>query len=442
MVLLAIFGYSILGIASQVFGVGSASETYLSYFALITILYSGLLVRLLAKFPKLLPISPIFEPNGLLTRGVAEQSIIGEIFQPSVFGVFIVLSIFLFLREKPFMAVVCLAIAATFHASYLLSAAVLTCIYMGVILVKDKDYRRVLLLGTISFLLIIPALTYNVVNFRPTTRDLFVLAQSILVDWRIPHHAVVATWFGVSTLFQIVVIALAIYLVRHTRIFPILLGAFLASLMLTALQMLTGNKSLALLFPWRISTFLVPIASSLILAKIVSVIFQRLNNRIPSLVRPLQAVMLAVILVLGYLGVQQTITLFKTPKVGVTAATRFIDKTYQPGNLYLVPTDMELFRLAAKVPILVDYKSHPYKDTEVIDWFDKVETANKFYAAKGLTACKVLRNISDEYRVTNVILKGESSIKSCGQLHEIYKDAEFVIYAVRSDEAKIDLGGR
>lgn len=274
------------------------------------------------------------------------------------------------------------------------------------------------------------------------TPNIFAQAQSIPVDYRIPHHAIVARWFGISALFQIMVVAFSIYLVRHTRIFPILLGAFLASLLLTAVQMLTGDKSLALLFPWRISTFLVPIASSLILAKIVSIAFQRLNSRLSKFVRPLQTVIFAVIIMLGYLGVHQTIMLLNAPRAGLTASTRVIASTYQLGSLYLIPTDMDLFRLAAGVPIFVDYKSNPYKDTDVIEWFNSVKIANDFYAASRQTACNILDNMTDKYGITDVILRSESSIANCGLLREVYRDADFAIYAVHDDDAHIVLGGR
>ena len=440
--IVAIYGYSILGIASEVFGMDSTSEKYLTYFVLLTVLEAGLLAGPLLKFHGLSPFVPMFEPNGLLTRGVAYQSILGQIFQPSLFGVFLILSIFFFLREKPFHAVACSAIAATFHSSYFLSAAVLTGIYMAVILIKDKDYRKALFLGATSLLLIAPALLYAYLNFRPTTPDIYAQAQSILVDGRIPYHAIVAKWFGQSALLQILIIVWSIYLVRRTKIFPILLGMFLAAVLLTAVQMLTGSKSLALLLPWRISTVLVPIASSLILAKLVIMVFQILNNPLSKWVKPLQSVILAVILVLGYLGIHQTITLLHTPRAGLTASARFVASTYQPGNLYLIPTDMELFRLAAKVPILVDYQSNPYKDTDVVEWFNRVEIANNFYAASGQTACNILDNISDKYKITDVILKSESPSANCALLHQIYKDADFAIYAVRGDEARANLGTR
>jgi hypothetical protein len=206
--------------------------------------------------------------------------------------------------------------------------------------------------------------------------------------------------------------------------------------------MLTGNKSLALLLPWRISTVLVPIASSLILAKFVSMVFQILNNPLSKWVKPLQTVILAVILALGYLGVHQTVTLLHTPRAGLTASARFVASTYQPGNVYLIPTDMDLFRLAAQVPILVDYQSNPYKDTDVVEWFNRVEIANNFYASSGKIACNMLDELSDKYGISNVIVKNGSSIANCGLIQEVYKDSDFAIYAVRDDETRARVGER
>jgi len=95
---------------------------------------------------------------------------------------------------------------------------------------------------------------------------------------------------------------------------------------------------------------------------------------------------------------------------------------------------MELFRLAARVPIFVDYKSHPFKDTEVIEWFNRVEITDKYYDTRGKTACNLLHNLSDKYKITDVILKRESSLTNCGAVYEVYRDANFVIYKVRIDE--------
>jgi hypothetical protein len=436
MVILAIFVYSILGIACYICGIGNSRIKYLSYFVLLTTLYSGLIFNLLLKIPGLALFTFIVNPEGLLTWGVAEQYILGPYFQPSTFGVFIILSIYAFLRDKPFVAIVCLILSATFHSTYILSAAILTGTYMVVIFAKEKNLRKVLLVGIFAIILVIPILTYVYLNFGPTTADISSQAQSILVDYRIPHHAILTNWFDNNTLYQIALVILSIFLVRRTKLFLVLLLPFLAATFLTIVQVITGNKSLALLFPWRITVFLVPIASSIILASIVSVIFQIFRKPISKSTKPLQWAIFVIIIILGYMGVRRTITLLNTPRIGLTASARFITRTFQFNNLYLIPPDLETFRLATKVPILIDYKSNPFKDTEVVEWFNRIKITNDFYAASAETACSKLQNISNEYSITHVVIKNNSpiaKIANCRNTAELYRDANFVVYAVHGN---------
>lgn len=426
-ILQGLYVYGILGIGSYLFRFERMGIQQFSFYALLALLYSGWLTRLLSELPGVWRLASYFDPNGLLTWGVAEQYIFGSYFQPSVFGAFIILSIYAFLRDKPFVAALLLALAATFHSTYLLSAAVLTCIYMAVIARTEKNYRKALLAGATALVCVAPLLIYNFLNFAPTTADLSAQAQSILVDYRIPHHTSVANWFGKSTVIQIAIVAVAIFLVRRTKLLPILLGSFLAAVFLTIVQMLTDSNSLALLFPWRLSVFLVPIASSILLAGLVSVIFQ--IRHLTKIGKPLQAVIIVFAIALGYVGIRQTVTLFDTPRAGLSAVARFAANNYEPGNLYLIPPEMESFRLAARVPIFIDHKSHPYQDTEVIEWFGRVQIAQEFYAARGETACSILQELSEEYGVTHVVSR--IPITDCSLLQEEYQDANSTVYKVQ-----------
>ena len=200
---------------------------------------------------------------------------------------------------------------------------------------------------------------------------------------------------------------------------------------MTAAQVLSGNKSLALLFPWRPSVVLVPIASSVILGGIVSAVFQIFSKPISRIVRPLQSGIVVLIVILCYSGVRHTKWLLSSPKVGVTASTRFVAGTFQPGNLYLIPPDVQSFRLAARVPILVDRKSHPYRDTEIVEWFNRVEVAKHFYAASAETACGILQSISVRYSISHVVIENESALGNCEIVQELYKDPDRIVYGVR-----------
>jgi hypothetical protein len=87
-----------------------------------------------------------------LTRlhyGVTEQHIIGRIFQPSVFGVFLIWSIYAFLCERPFLATFVGTFAAIIHPAYLLSAAVLTSSY-AIMVFGRKRANDVGTIGSVS----------------------------------------------------------------------------------------------------------------------------------------------------------------------------------------------------------------------------------------------------------------------------------------------------
>ncbi len=41
----------------------------------------------------------------------------------------------------------------------------------------------------------------------------------------------------------------------------------------------------------------------------------------------------------------------------------------------IIPIDLQRFRLYTGVPIYVDFKSIPYKDTDVLEWHDRLRFA-------------------------------------------------------------------
>jgi len=114
--ILGVFICSIMGIASKVWEINRSHIEYFIYFVVITSLCSSAVGNLSQKLIG-------YNLSHLLEGGVAGQKILGSVFQPSIFGVFLLLSVYAFLRNRPFVAVLFSGVAATFHASDLLSAA-------------------------------------------------------------------------------------------------------------------------------------------------------------------------------------------------------------------------------------------------------------------------------------------------------------------------------
>jgi len=421
--ILGVFAYSLLGIAALIFGIRKTALQYWILFICIVVLNSGLAAKL----------HEIFSPDGVLASGVAGQYILGQVFQPSTFGVFIVLSIYLFLLEKPFFSVICLAIAASFHSTYLLSAALLTIAYVFILYTKKLNHKNIVYLGLLSFVLVLPVLIYNIINFSPTSAEFTHQAQDILVNHRISHHAKITSWFDKWTAFQILLIAIAIYLVRKTDVFLILLIPFVAAFGLALIQFATNNYGLALIFPWRVSVFLVPLSTTIIIASIILFAFKMFEQGILKNKFKLEMICVFLVLFVGFLGVRQTVTLINTPKAGVNALSRFIGDISKNNQVFLVPSDLDTIRLAARVSIFVDYKSHPYKDIELLEWFDRINLNKSLYDPKNIDiACNAIENISRKFNITHVVWKTNLAIKNCNPLKQIYEDQNYIVYELSS----------
>ena len=121
--------------------------------------------------------------------GVANQYLLGAGLQPSVFGVFLVLSIHAFLKGRPLLAVTCSSLAAVMHSTYLLSAAFLTLAYLFFLL-RTERLRWVVLVGLWALLLVTPALVYNLGTFA-TSPDTFADSQRLL---RISAFLIMPRW--------------------------------------------------------------------------------------------------------------------------------------------------------------------------------------------------------------------------------------------------------
>jgi hypothetical protein len=346
-----------------------------------------------------------------LQAGVAGQYILGFGLQPSAFGVFLLASVLAFVRRRPWLAVVWACLAAIVHATYLPTAAFLTLAYM-VARYRERGLREAVLLGAFALVLVMPSVIYNLVAFAPSSAESFLEAQHILAHIRIPHHAVVARWLDGIAALQVLWIVLALVLARGSLLFSILLIPFLGSVALTLVQVVTNNDTFALLFPWRTSVLLVPLATTIILAKIVVKLGPALERlwlaqRIAfagtcglALGACFAGGLAVPIFELGYRTNRDELPMLE-----------FVTNHHKRGDVYLVPVelpkatssargvfssnftpaprrgkaggfiavDLQGFRLTTGTPIYVDFKSIPYKDEEVLEWYRRIEWCTKVY---------------------------------------------------------------
>ncbi len=454
LLILGIYFHALVGIFVRLSDRRPTMRTRLGFIALFIALHSALLRWTSAQLFGV-------DYPWYFQAGIANQYILGAGLQPSVFGVFLVLSVFAFLQNRPFLAATWSSFAAVMHSTYLLSAAFLTLAYLY-LLIREKRSREALFMGLWALLVVSPVIVYNLATFAPSSPETFAAAQHLLAHFRIPHHALVNRWLDGIACGQIGWVLIAMYLVRGNRLFVILFVPFVLSLALTLVQIGTNNDTMALLFPWRVSSILVPIATAVILTRIVNRLVYWLPS--PSLrrERAIKTVygMILVIFVAG----GATINYFdlgyrtNTQELGLL---RHIRAGKGPGEAYLLPVevpkltsssrgaaslnftpppqrntqkhnisvDLQQFRLFTGAPIYIDFKSIPYKDVEVLEWYQRVLWNRQFYERRDWNDEKVKVELANR-GITHMVTTADHGVR-CTALELVYKDEYYQLYRVR-----------
>jgi len=415
-ILAGVYLFSLMGIVDALYDIGKTRITRWSFLTLITVLQSAATRYL---FNKLLGINW----NYLFDGGVAGQRLLGEVLQPSTFGVLLLLSINLFLRKKYWWAIVPLALAPTIHPTYLLGAAILTLIYMGVIYQQEKNIWPSLKLGATALLAVTPILIHTALVFRGTEPLTTARAHELLVNFRIPHHALPSVWFDTASIIKIGFILAALYLTRKNKnLFAILMVPTMIGVILTGAQIFTGSHVLALLFPWRLSAFLIPIAVSVIVAWSVTR-FYPLIARLPESIVLLGLAIIA--LSTAGAGVAKFNFAYQEKENSNDQATMaYIEAHKLPKDVYLIPLDWQNFRLETGAPAYVEFKSIPYQDQDILEWYHRVSEAGKLYRATlKRQGCAALDSFYAE-GVTHVVLPYDHSAQGCAILQRQYVDFE------------------
>jgi hypothetical protein len=414
--LMGVYFFGLFGIVDHVFPLRSSRMKSGLFIAAIVLIHSAVLRFLLQR---------LFSGDWpyLLEGGVAGQRLLGPIFQPSSFGVFLVLSIYLYLKDKKGLAILSAALAATFHPTYLLSAGALTFAYMIDTWRGQKKIWPAFRLGLLGLAVVAPILIYTYINFWGGNPEIDAAARSLLVNVRIPPHAVVSEWFNATVIVKLVFIGVGLFLVRRSRLFWVLFIPLCLAVGLTIVQVFTMNNALALIFPWRLSTWLVPVAVGLIAGELVILVGSRTPATLERTLKTTGLILIALAVAAGevrsYLVNNQWSALAYRPIEAYVRSHR------QPGQVVLTPSGIYDFRLETGVPVYVDFLSIPYKSAEVVEWDRRFRQESLLYQRM---ACDRITEISRE-GVTQVVLPVDFPV-ICPQLVEIYRDSAFGLYTI------------
>jgi hypothetical protein len=419
--LLGIYLYSIFGIIDSVFRLRGSWVKTLAFFSAFLLLHAAATRYLLSTL-----ISPDWA--FLFEGGVANQRVLGTVFQPSIFGVLLVFSIYLFLLNHSYFAIIALALAATIHPTYLLSAGILTTIYMWITYWEEKQLTKAIGLGVFALVLVLPILAYAYFSFATTPSETTAQAREILVNFRIPHHAVISEWWNLTVLLDLIFVAIALYLIRGTKLFTILLTGTLVGILLTLAQLFIQSDMLALIFPWRISVIIVPLSTSIIPAFVISMAIDRIPPQWAWFNQAILAICSILIALLFAGGIYRMSVDFSMKNMSSDREMMsFVQNNQTKEDVYLVPIKMQDFRLVTGAPIYVDFKSIPYKDTDVLEWHRRQRLAGKFYRTQD---CDLLIQLSNEDQLTHLVLEASSPIPPCPFLKELHQDDYYRIFII------------
>ncbi len=304
----------------------------------------------------------------------------------------------------------------------------------------------------------LPIATYVLWRFAPTSAETFAEAQDILVNLRIPHHCLPRLWFDWIALLQLAWIGVGLALLRGTRLFPALVVTAGLGVLLMVAQLATGSDTLALLFPWRISSVLMPVAMAVILTRLVALSSLRLERTI---VTAASAVGLVVLAGAG-IGISLAGLAFQSGDEDVPLMN-YVREHRRPGDLYMlpvrvpdllgtvrgsqssdfkppaekrlstqvIPVDLQRFRLATGAPIFVDFKAIPYGDTNVLEWRRRLRIAQA--VQEHLQAGRLAQALAEMRRqhITHVVVPAGQELADPGLTRLPLADSAYQLYRLK-----------
>jgi hypothetical protein len=277
-----------------------------------------------------------------------------------------------------------------------------------------------------------PVAVWAYVSFRPSGPDLYARAVDILVRLRLPHHAIPLKWLDAAVAAQTLIVLTALALVRRSRLFVLLLIATVFVAASTAAQMASGNPTLALLFPWRLSTVLVPVATACLTAAIVTAGLDRLAER-PGMIRGVQAAALVVVGLAAAAGIFRFSAEVEAQREDPAAPMMaFVADSLALGDVYFIDPKLQDFRLRTGAPIVVEAKAIPYRDDEVTAWYDRLKVARSFFLGQAeWIDCAGVDVARDEFGATHVVLSPEQLGLVCSQLGDLFNDGAYAVYRIQ-----------
>ncbi|MFC2175524.1 hypothetical protein ACFLR1_00965, partial [Bacteroidota bacterium] len=463
----AIYTFSVFGIADSLINVYSKKSRLLLFSTMFFFVHAN---ELWSSFLGLLS---GLELAWVWDSGITEQGVLRGYLQPSVFGVFLILSLYFFLKKSVEGTFLALAVAAIFHANYVLIGGLMGAFYFSYFY-KTAERKQLFIWVAVSTIAVLPYLIYIVLQFIPEVSEgTKVLDNAVLTTMPNNPHLDLKNWYTPKTFLQIIVLVAALISFRKTLFGKALLAFSVVGVVLSIAAFAVDSTVLMSLNPWRISVAIIPLASVMLLWKlltskhgekiflsmllfsgigVLSLIVFRLFGNAAFLSGWKTATTIAllvglfatpfIIRIKGYekaktaLHLLLIITLFISGTFGVTMDLKFRNATNEhpmmsfmqrqkdSANLCIIPTEMSDFRLATNCAVVAD-KNLVY-GKGLAKQLERIAAAENFYAINWTNETAIL-DFLDTYHANRLIVPASKKLPPLHQITNLYNDKHFVI---------------
>jgi len=359
---------------------------------------------------------------GLMQDGWAGQYILGPFFQPSMFGVFLLVAVRWFLERRFAACLMAFAGAVIMHPAYLVIGTALL-VGMIVSLLIRRHWKTATAFAAVGIASMTPMVLYLARSFPAADPETWARAQQVLMFERIPRHALMSHFLSTGAILQAAWVVAAIIMIRRTPLFVpfvLLVGVGIFMMVFAA----AGSVRLLEVMPWRISALAVPLATAINLAWLAPIVAQRTARL------QLWPAVAMVLCVVGGAVTQwmETDAVKRSPSYEVT---QYVKHHAAAKELYVVPSSFVRFRLEAEAPTFVTFKSHPNRDVELLEWHRRY-LLNEELQANPDPAMRerALDDLISREKATHFILRSDVPL-SRKDLEPVYADASYTLYRLK-----------
>jgi len=257
----AVYSFSLFGIANEVADLYRHKSRLFSFSALFLFLHSA------PTWGTYLNLVSGVDLRWVWDSGIAEQGVLRGYLQPSVFGVFLLLSFYFAAHRNFSAAILAITPAAAIHANYLFLGGIMTVLH----LIQTRSEKRTILASVVLLVSVLPYSIYLANNFFLLEAELkTAIEQAVLAGYESNIHLNPSNWINPKFFIQLAVLTLGVFAVWNTRFRNFFLSISGVAVVLTAIAYFTETTTLISLNPSRFSILLIPVSVSVLVAKLIS----------------------------------------------------------------------------------------------------------------------------------------------------------------------------